>query len=266
MCCAVYGREPLLAITNCPEDHCYVLNLSDAVTEDEAGKFLDRVAAGTEPPAKKGAKPLPDDAFDDGFDIELNFVKCAVQSTYKQLVGRADRVMNEHRCIAVLFCDACPCCPPALQTLDYLFSLVLARAGRAEDSSVLLTIVGCNIDENELDAEDWPDDPNEQVVPLLNGYVNGNLTRFTGPKTGERLIQFVSQIFCGPQESAVQSMVELLRAAVVLDGQGRVVLPRSVSPVPGLGGKSKRTRSGRQLDASDVDAFSEIRTAESTLA
>ena len=261
-CLAVHGHEPLFAVTDCDNDSSYVLKLASPGSEkssEEVRSFLDRVATGAEPAAKKGSAPLPDDVFDDAFDIDLVFVKCAVQSTFSRLTGREGRAVVDYRSIAILFSDRCPCCPPLLRTMDYLFSLVEEKAGQDEvtQNTTVRVLCACNVDDNELDAEDWPTDESEQVVPMLNGYVNGKLTRFLGPKTGASLIDFVCRTFFGPAESAIQSMAEFLRSQVTLDTQGRIAIPEKAgsggATSGGLGGKSKRTRSGRQLDSSDLE-------------
>jgi hypothetical protein len=261
-CVAVHGREPLLAVCNCAEDRCYALDLEGS-GENSIRAFLDRIAANTERPAKTGAMPLPDDAFDASIDLDLGRIKCAVQSTYRRLVGRqASRHEQEHRCLAVLFSDSCPCCPPLLRVMDHLFALADARLGSHSTPSraVRRNIVACNVDENELDAEDWPEEPELQVVPLLNGYIDGHLTRFRGPKTGEKLIHFTSEILCGPHDAAVQAMAQYLAGMVAVDTQGRIQVPRAIV-ASGLA-KSKRTRSGRELQLSELESGGEGQSSE----
>jgi hypothetical protein len=293
-CLAIHQRDPLLAITDCPEDQCFVLDLRCSVTAEDARRFLDGVEAGTVVAAKKGAAPRQDDAFDEGFDILLSMAKCGVQSTYKRLVGRQPQAAHttktatipaavDHRSIAVLYSDVCPCCPPLLRTIDHLFLLASEHikgascASPTAESSTAgapgqlggrreFTFVVCNVDENELDEEDWPQDAEQQVVPMINGYVNGDLTRFTGVKSGAKLIQFVAQILAGPQECAVQNLRDRLTAAVKFDCQGRILLSSgSVSPVPshGLGGKSKRTRSGRDIASHELSELAEMKMKSS---
>lgn len=159
-CTAVHDATPLVAVVDMDNDASYVCSLRAAPRElwqSRLSLFFDQCISGTCRKAKQGA-PRPHDDVDPAYP----HLCTAVQCSFGELVHGYDGDV-----FVILWSPHCPCCPEALRCMDAFIAAI-----REQDPSIRLRCVSCNVEENELDAPDWPTDTAEQVVPMIKLYVN----------------------------------------------------------------------------------------------
>lgn len=212
-CTRIFGRKPLLALTDLPGDRICALDLDPAASAaacvEVAAAFVAEWRAGNAPQAPRGEEPEPG-AGDRGR------VSRVVQCDFRSVV-----YSPAFDVVVVLSAPRCPCCGDALD-LAALLARQLDDAGAAT-----LRFVTCNVDENELAATDWNEHPDEQVIPQIRMYpaADKQPRLYVGPRTARGVLAFIDK-----HASLPTSRFDVAAVVVECEAEQR---PRK-SPAPGV--------------------------------
>ncbi|RNF27584.1 uncharacterized protein Tco025E_00145 [Trypanosoma conorhini] len=190
-CTAVYGRTPSLLLLEMYDDRAFVLDLNPGLlgnSEQAAAveAFLRGVAEGSVAKALQGAAPPDDDRLEPTHGITLSHGLCAVTSTFRRLKRK-----EAGGAVCVFWSSRCAVCPAVLMMMDHLVGVVW-KASEACGVARPFSYLACNIDDNDLPAEDWPETPHQQTVPTTAAY-DGNGERFvyTGKRSAAPIVRFI---------------------------------------------------------------------------
>ncbi|RNF10277.1 hypothetical protein TraAM80_01620 [Trypanosoma rangeli] len=233
-CIAVYGRIPILVVLEMYDDRSFVLDLDRGVPDTEKltaaiELFLRGVAEGGIAKALQGAAPPEGDKFVSSHNVTLNHGLCAVTSTLQRLKRK-----EPGGAICVFWSARCAICPAVLMMIDHIVGIVWKAS---ESCGVVrpFSYLACNVDDNDFPVEDWPETPDQQVIPTMAAY-NGNGERFvySDKRSAAPFVSFMCT-HCLPKDlpSAAQiTSVALAIAEEVTDEKlWEVGLPSAASKV-----------------------------------
>ncbi|KEG14450.1 hypothetical protein DQ04_00461040 [Trypanosoma grayi] len=249
-CTSVYGRVPMLVVLDMEEDHFFVLDLnSSATTEAEIEAFLRGVVRGNEPKALQGAAPPADDRFEPTHGITLTHGLCAVTCSIARL-----KRQRPGGAICAFWSGRCVMCPAILMLLDRVVGLVWEAAAR-HGAGPLFTYMACNVDDNDLPEQDWPD-PHRQLVPSLVAYTaDGKRIVYSGRRTAPLLVSFLcDNCFPSGLESAAQIRSDAVtRAEQLQEGNpcSGTAAVSAATPANEAPDRSKDEKAKRNGDSSD---------------
>ncbi|ESL10367.1 hypothetical protein TRSC58_01902 [Trypanosoma rangeli SC58] len=216
-CTAVYGRIPILLVLEMYEYRSFVLDLDPDVPDTKkltaaVELFLGGVAEGGVAKALQGAAPPEGDRFESSH-VTLAHGLCAVTSTLQRLKRK-----EPGGAVCVFWSARCAMCPVVLMMVDHVVGIIWKASescGVARPFSYLV----CNVDDNDFPAEDWPETPDQQVIPTLAAY-NGDGERFvySGKRSAAPFVSFMCA-HCLPKDlpSAAQITSVALEIAEVTD-------------------------------------------------